>query len=423
MSRPTSVLGSSAVIVFLAVAIPFCLAQQEKVIYTFGTSGFQDGQFPQTGLVRDSAGNLYGTTLGGGSNGGAGTVFRLSKRANGQFADTILHSFDELGGDGFQPEAGVTLDSAGNIYGTTAYGGAYGGASGFGVAFELLANPGGGWREKILHSFGHGTDGLVPRGGPLVIDASGNLFGVTNAGGLYGQGIVFELSLKADGAWAEKIIYNFGNGTDLSQPGGLTFDSSGNLYGAASFGGSSGGGGIYKLTPMGISWSEQILYNFANNGVDGYDPNYGLVFDPSGNLYGTTAYGGSGNPSNCEPKQYLGCGIVFEMTPSVSGAWTETILYNFTGKPDANYPQSGPVFDAFGNLYGTSLVGGFGNQGSVYELSPQTDGTWTEAIVQNFGTDGTQPYGTLLFDPSGNIYGTLSNGAAFVSGAVFEITP
>lgn len=423
MSRPTSVLGSSAVIVFLAVAIPFCLAQQEKVIYTFGTSGFQDGQFPQTGLVRDSAGNLYGTTLGGGSNGGAGTVFRLSKRANGQFADTILHSFDELGGDGFQPEAGVTLDSAGNIYGTTAYGGAYGGASGFGVAFELLANPGGGWREKILHSFGHGTDGLVPRGGPLVIDASGNLFGVTNAGGLYGQGIVFELSLKADGAWAEKIIYNFGNGTDLSQPGGLTFDSSGNLYGAASFGGSSGGGGIYKLTPMGISWSEQILYNFANNGVDGYDPNYGLVFDPSGNLYGTTAYGGSGNPSNCEPKQYLGCGIVFEMTPSVSGAWTETILYNFTGKPDANYPLSGPAFDAFGNLYGTSLAGGLGNQGSVYELSPQTDGTWTEAIVQNFGTDGTQPYGTLLFDPSGNIYGTLSNGAAFVSGAVFEITP
>jgi uncharacterized repeat protein (TIGR03803 family) len=422
MSRPTSVPVSAAVIVFLAIAIPFCFAQQEKVIYSFGAAGFQDGQFPQSGLVRDSAGNLYGTTSSGGSHyGTGGTVFRLSKRANGQFAETILHNFDELGGDGYRPLAAVTLDSAGNIYGTTAYGGAYG----WGIAYELSPNPGGGWREKLLHSFGHGSDGVIPFDGDgLVFDVSGNLFGVTDAGGLYGLGTVFELSLNANGAWAERIIYNFGNGTDLSVPSGLTLGSSGNLYGSATGGGSLGGGGIYKLTNTGGGWSEEILYNFANNGVDGYVPNYGLVFDSSGNLYGTTAYGGTGNPDNCGSQQGLGCGIVFELTPAVSGAWTETILHNFTGRPsDASYPLSGPAFDAFGNLYGTSWAGGFGNQGTAYELSPQSGGTWTETIVHNFGKNGTQPYGNLLFDPSGNIYGTLSNGGAFVSGAVFEITP
>jgi uncharacterized repeat protein (TIGR03803 family) len=406
---------------FPGARIPFCFAQQEKVIYAFGTAGFQDGQFPDAALVRDSAGNLYGTTSSGGSHyGTGGTVFRLSKRANGQFAETILHNFDELGGDGWRPATAVTLDSAGNIYGTTAYGGAYT----WGAAYELSPNPGGGYRYKLLHSFGSGTDGVIPYyGDALVFDASGNLFGATNTGGLYGQGTVFELSQSANGAWSERIIHNFGNGTDFLQPSGLTFDSSGNLYGAGAFGGGSGNGGIYELVKTTTGWSEKILYNFVNNGVDGYYPNYGLVFDSSGNLYGTTAYGGSGNPSNCEPQQNLGCGIVFELTPTLSGPWTETILHNFTGQPDANYPQSGPVFDAFGNLYGTSLEGGGANEGTVYKLSPQSGGTWTESIVYNFGSDGTYPYDTLLFDPSGNIYGTAEDGGAFVSGVAFEIIP
>lgn len=270
----------------------------EKALHLFNYNG-KDGVIPWSGLVFDAAGNLYGTTSLGGS-GNEGTVFRLSPNANGSWSEQILHSFANNGQDGGLPRSSLIIDSSGNIYGTTTSGGAYGD----GTAFELLPKSGGGYVERILHSFGNGTDGKVPSG-PLIFGPSGALYGTTAEGSNNNCGTVFELKFGG-GSWKEKVLYGFKGHTDgCNAVGGVVADSSGNLYGNTEESGAYAAGTVFELSPSaaGAPWTEQILHSFGN-GTDGENPSSGLIFGLNGNVYGTTNSGG----------QYFG-GTVFEITP------------------------------------------------------------------------------------------------------------
>jgi uncharacterized repeat protein (TIGR03803 family) len=268
----------------------------ETVLHSF-SNNLIDGLNPSPGsLIFDAAGNLYGTTNNGGSYAiEGGIVFELSPSLSGIWTETILHTFGN-GSDGRYPNAGVIFDAAGNLYGTTVMGGTayyYGG-----TVFELSPGASGVWAETILRSFGNsGTDPYSPFGG-VIFDFDGSLYGTT-AGGGYGWGTVFELSPSASGNWKLKMLHGFGKGTDGSEPNaGVIFDDAGNLYGTTLYGGSYGGnesGGIvFELSPTaGSAWTEKVLHNFGN-GKDGDIPNFGsLIFDAAGNLYGATKSGGA----------------------------------------------------------------------------------------------------------------------------------
>jgi uncharacterized repeat protein (TIGR03803 family) len=405
----TLVLAVFASVLFLAAGI--AAAQQETVLYSFNPSGVaKDGGNPQAALIFDAAGNLYGTTYQGGAY-RRGTVFELTPTAGGGWEETILHSFGG-GEDGFRPQAGLVLDGAGNLFGTTSEGGAH--ASG--TVFELTSAVGGGWTERILNSFGSSsTEGINPVS-VLVFDSAGNLYGTTLYGGAYDRGTAFEL--KPDGAnWKETILHDFGSGSDgVSPSAGLVFDAAGNLYGTTEIGGTFSFGTIFALTPRaGGSWTEKIVHNFSASSTDGGSPiGASLIFDTKGNLYGTTNGGGADSK-----------GTVFQLSPSGSGNWNESILYSFDGQ-NGEAPRAGVILDAAGNLYGTTWVGGAYNRGVAFELIPTEAGQWSETILHSFGANGTDasfPQASLIFDPMANLYGAANGGGAFDNGAVFEITP
>jgi uncharacterized repeat protein (TIGR03803 family) len=385
--------------------------QTEIALHTFSGS---DGIFPQAGLVFDKAGNLYGTTFEGGLY-RAGTVFALTPQSGGGWTETVLHNFSYLQGSANGPNAPLILDAGGNVYGTTTFGGAYD----QGIVFELSPLAGGGWTYKRLHSFGNGTDGQRPQGG-LVLDGAGNLYGTTVAGGAHGDGTVFKLAPAPGGVWSEKILHHFNriSPAGWAPYGGLVFDSSGDLYGTTYNGGAYatsgvGGGTVFKLTPAGNgTWTYATVHQFGRVKKGAQRPAAGLTFDAAGNLYGTTVSGGTGACGGA------GCGTVFELTPTASGGWIEKILHSFNDTPDGSFPLAPVILDAAGNVYGTTLNGGPFGAGSVFELTPLAGGGWQEKIVQNV----TQPYGGLIFDESGNLYGTTNKGGNGY-GTVFEITP
>ena len=329
----------------------------ERVLYSF-LNNSRDGAFPTGTLVMDSSGNLFGTTYAGGFR-GYGTVFEISPKPGGGWKENILHSFKTDGNDGLVPFAGLAMDSAGNLYGTTVVGG----PSNMGTVFELSPSSSGTWTEKILFSF-NGSNGYQPWVTP-VFDSLGNLYGTTEQGGAFGYGTVFELSL-ASGIWSETVLHNFNNdGTDpISPQTGLMIDSQGNLYGTAPDGAAFGGGAVFELTHGNGGWTYSIVYAFNfNNNHDGINPQSTLIVDPAGNLYGTTNLGGTGT---CTPS---GCGTVFMLTLS-AGAWTETILHNFSGTPDGQLPVTPLIRDASGNLYGTAIAGGVFGHGLAFEIKP-----------------------------------------------------
>jgi uncharacterized repeat protein (TIGR03803 family) len=387
--------------------------QTESVLHTFDGTDGADGIFPRAGLVFDKAGNLYGTTFVGGLY-RAGTVFELTPQAGGGWTETVLHNFSYLEGSANGPTAPLILDLGGNVYGTTTGGGAYG----QGVIFELSPQAGGGWTYKRLHAFGNGKDGQLPQGG-LVLDGAGNLYGTTAAGGAYGGGTVFKLAPAMGGVWTEKILHHFNRTYKVgwAQYGGLIFDSSGDLYGTTYNGGAYaisgvGGGTVFKLTPaVSGAWTYATIHEFGKGKKGAQRPAAGLTFDVAGNLYGTTVSGGTGACSG-------GCGTAFELTPTTSGGWIEKILHSFDNTPDGDAPLAPVILDAAGNVYGTTLNGGPFGLGSVFELKPLAGGGWQETILQNV----TQPHGGLIFDGSGNLYGTTNNGGNGY-GTVFEITP
>ena len=423
---------------FLAVPTTAHGADEERILYSFcPVDGCADGLLPLGYLIFDSSGNLYGVTGAGGVN-GWGSVFRLTPGADGKWKEKVLHSFNEEDGSG--PVAGLIVDGAGNFYGTTSEGGAfyncgYDPVYGCGAVFELTHGSDGRWKEKVIHNFnGQNNDGFYPAGS-LVSDAAGNLYGTTSSGGANsscsqvnssGCGTVFRLTHDAKGQWKESVIYSFKGRKGWEPLGNLILDKKGNLFGTTSHGGGYSRncyscGTVFQLSPSGHGvWSERLLHHF--NGKDGAQPYGGLIFDAAGNLYGTTTGGGP----------YGGGGTVFELMPTGSGRWSEKVLHYFGKGKDGSVPRANLIFDAAGNLYGTTSGGGAhglncANEpcGTVFQLTIGGDGQWKETLLHSFSgpPDGDTPIGTLVLDGEGNLYGTSFYGGVYDAGTVFEITP
>jgi uncharacterized repeat protein (TIGR03803 family) len=400
-------------------------ATKYKVLHGFNG---KDGKNPEAPVIFDSSGNLYGTTFQGGGCGGSvcGTVFELTPNTDGTWTETVLYHFTG-GSDGAGPVAGLIFDTAGNLFGTTSAGGCNGNSCG--TVFELTPNKDGTWAERVLHAFcstANCSDGNSPRAG-LVLDQAGNLYGMTPFGGSFGNGVVFKLTPHSDGSWTETVLHNFTGGSDGAGPvAGLTLDGSGNLYGTTSGGGNlsfCNGGGcgvVFKLTANGDgSWKEKVIHKFT--GIkDGIAPQSDLIFDAAGNIYGTTGLGGN---STCESSS--GCGLVFKLTPNSDGSWKEKVLHRFVTKSGA-YPQGALALDGAGNLYGTTQVAA-GAKGVVFKLTPTTKGGWTDTVLLRFSssTVGAYPYAGVILDTSSNLYGTTvgCGNPKVCQGLVFEITP
>ncbi len=399
----------------LAVSAEKASGQTYQVLYSF--TGGVDGSGPFGGVTMDSAGNLYGTTYSYGAH-GFGTVFKLSRK-NGSWLFAPLYSFQNIP-DGANPAARVIFGPNGTLYGTTYLGGAGCRGIGCGTVFNLRPPATTcravfcAWSESVLYRFNDVPDGASPFS-EVVFDQSGNLYGTTYGGGFNGQGAVYKLT-SFGGQWGEGVIYRFQNGTDGASPqSGLIFDAAGNLYGTSSAGGANYGA-VYELTPTQFGWSEQTLHGFQDYSL-GASPIGGLVFDRSGNLYGTTMYGGA---------QFSG--TVYELMPAL-GSWTFHLLYSFAGSGSEG-PLASLILDSAGNLYGTTYADGAYGQGAVFKLT-HSGGGWTHTSLHDFtgGSDGAGPLGQLIFDANGNLYGTTGLGGISGScspagcGVVFEITP
>ena len=369
-----------------------CAAGTESVLHSFSFGGgATDGVDPQASLIIDSAGNLYGTTEGGGTY-VEGTVFKIDAAGT----ESILYSFGSNVNDGTAPMAGLIMDSAGNLYGTTFSGGAN---SYYGTVFKISATG----TETILHSFGVITsgDGGTPKAG-VIMDSAGNLYGTTwTGGGPNNDGAVFEISA----AGTESVLYSFPYGTNgnANPAASLIMDQAGNLYGTTIWGGANNMGTVFEISASG---SESTLYSFGSSSTDASDPEAPLIMDSDGNFYGTTDGGGAYNG-----------GTVFK----ISAGGTESVLYSFgSSVGDGVNPLAGLLMDGSGNLYGTTYAGGANGDGAVFKISP--DGT--ESVLYSFGssaTDGMQPAAGLIIDRAGNLYGTTETGGATNQGTVFEI--
>ena len=381
----------------------------EKAILRFNkTNGLQ----PQNGLIADSQGNLYGVTTSGGISScipqGCGVVFKLSPGLNNTWTEKMLYQFKGGTADTDIPTTDLIFDAKGNLFGAT-----WQDLSGhLGAVYELSPGIGGTWTEKTIYRF---TSSGYDPGTHLTFDSQGNLYGTL--GQVFGAsgGGVFQLSPQSDGAWKESILHTFsGNGDGQYALGGVVLDSKGNLYGVAQEGGAFSRGIVYELSPNGSGgWVETILYSFMEQ-VDGAYPIAPLTIDAKGNLYGTTLSGGANNFP-----------VVFELSQS-GGKWSETVLYTFD---KYGYSPSNVVFDAKGNLYGTTVNGGAGCNnpgcGIVFTLTRQSTPPWKETVLHNFESnlDGSEPLAGVLLN-NGHLYGTTEyGGGRYGYGTVFEIQP
>ncbi len=424
-TRRAAVAGLTVAIIFV-LAVGAAQGQTYQVIHNF--AGGLDGSEPTSGVTSDAAGNLYGTTFEGDAL--TGTVYRLTHKAS-SWVLMPLYLFPYEGSGGSIPYARVIFGKDGSLYGTVAFGGNLQGCSGgCGAVFNMKPTPNPPitpltpWIETPLYRFAGGNDGANPFGADIIFDQAGSIYGTTYNGGggscAGGCGTVYELT-PSNGRWTERVLYSFMQSGDAQHPwGGVIFDQSGNLYGTTVYGGAHGYGAIYELTPSGSSWSETVVYNFTG-GTDGANPYAGLIFDQSGNLYGATSAGGSGNG-----------GTAFELTSS-QGGWAFNLLYSFTGA--SGQFSAGPIanlaFDSAGNLYGTTHGDGAYNFGSAFKLTLGSGG-WAYTSLHDFtgGTDGGYPRSSILFDKNGNMYGTAAGGGTGdpskcdgACGVIFEITP
>jgi len=399
------------------LVLPHAQAQTFTVLHTFHG---KNGNGPSGALLRDKAGNLYGTTEAGGTgecgNYGCGTVFKLDKHGK----QVWLHSFDVT--DGEEPFEGLVRDGAGNLYGTTAFGGRMTCVSGCGVVFKLDDSG----HETVMYKFRKPPDGYSPNSS-LVRDHLGNLYGITQGGGKYSLGTIFRVNKNGK----EKVLHDFTGGADGCVPAaGLIMDAAGNLYGVGAVGGGlglcdQGYGVVFKVDTAGTL---TVLHTFTFG--DGAYPGSVLLLDEAGNLYGTTEGGGSGECG------FDGCGTVFKLSPQPDGTWSGGAVYYFcslSGCADGERPVNGPlIMDSGGNLYGTTIFGGTsqacnGSCGVVYELA--SDGT--ESVLHDFqgGADGGIPLAGLTIDHAGNLYGVAAKGGdrncdhPWGCGIVFKIAP
>ncbi len=413
--------------IFAIVLLANDAQAKETMLYSF--QGAPDGSQPWSALIADQHGNLFGTTNLGGTgscNGGCGTQVELSPQGK-SWSESVLYSF-RGGTDGAYPNAAVVMDARGNLYGVTEQGGT-GDCSdqnftGCGTVFELTPQKNGDWSESVLHSFQgvpngrQKSDASWPNA--LILAPQGQLIGSAYNGGScpppYDScaGAVFELT-KHHGTWQEKIIYNSDEATN--GPSGVLLDDKGNLYSVASFGGPENLGEIFMLTPPSGKgeWAATDLYDFQNQN-DGALPVAGLALDAAGDLFGAS----SGTDSVA--------GNVFELTPAGNGSWTESVVISFASVGNGYYPSQGPIPDSKGNLFGETEIGGKTDNGIVYEASPKNGG-WTEKVLHGFsgGSDGSEPLGGVLMGKDGTLYGTTAAGGTDSCfngcGAVFRITP
>ena len=372
------------------------------VLYQFQGAP-NDGAFPYdlgAGLARDASGNLFGTTNSGGGWGQNGTVFELSGTT-----ETVLYSFSPYYGSSVN--GNVVLDSLGNIYGTATGGGE---CCGNGTIWELSSGI-----PSLLWEF-DGGDGWGPTAGP-VWDSKGNLYGTTPFGGEYGAGVVWEYT-----SGASNVLYNFTGGSDGAKPyAGLAMDGEGNLYGTTYEGG-NGNGVVFELSNSGGVWTETVLYSFPLSGEDGALPQASLTLagKPLGSIiYGVTSADGAPGAA----------GTVFKMTKSKKG-YKLTTIHSFSGGPNDGEIPVGTLLLYKGKLYGTTWAGGTYGYGTVFELALES-GAWTETILYNFtdGADGAAPAAGLIADSKGNLYGATTAGGYFNSnngcgagcGVIFEI--
>jgi len=383
-----------------------------------------DGTSPTAPLAIGSDGVLYGATDVGGSL-NVGMVFSLTPPAapGGAWTEAVLYSFLGYPSDGADDSGGVAIGHGGILYGTTYLGGSLGG----GIVFSLTppATPGGPWTETILHNFFGGVGGSEPQGG-VVIGSGGVLYGVTQFAGASGAGTVFALRPpeSSGGAWTLRTLYSFAGGSDAFEPStGVAIGAGGVLYGTTQYGGTSGNGTVFSLTPptQGTPWTETVLYSFA--GTDGANPSGAIAIGSGGVLYGTTASGGtSGN------------GTVFSLTPPAApgSPWTETVLYAFMGgQIDGGTPKGGVAIGPGGKLYGTAY-GPYNlavpNGGTVFVLEPPASpgGSWTERVLHRFtssegASDGKSPVG-IVIGGAGVLYGVNAVGGTSDNGTIFSLT-
>jgi uncharacterized repeat protein (TIGR03803 family) len=393
--------GSGASSNVMSVSVS-CVPGTLTILYSFG-SATNDGMYPAAGLIKDSAGNFYGTTYAGGTV-GVGTVFKIS--SNG--TESVLHSFAGPPTDGGNPQASLVMDSTGNLYGTTSAGG----PNNFGTVFKISTDG----SESLLHAFAAGpTDGAYPGAG-LIMDNIGNLYGTTSQGGQPGiTGVAFGTVFKISADGTESIVHSFGGASqfDGGTPyAGLIMDVTGNFYGTTRDGTLDADtfGAVFKISADG---TESIVHAFT--GLDGGEPVAGLTMDNGGNLYGTTTSGGDASVINS--------GEVFK----INSAGTLSVLHYFLGAitsgiADGGYPRAGLIMDNGGNLYGTTSSGGATdvNVGTVFKISA----TGAISFLHSFTgapSDGNNPIADLILDSTGNLYGTTSIGGANDQGTVFKI--
>jgi len=405
-----------AMLLLALIATPAMQAQTFSVIHVF--SGGGDGYQPYAGLTIDQAGNLYGTT----TEYVGGTAFKM-RQVNGNWVLYPLSSIDLI------PYSRVVFGPGGALYGTSLEGGTsefceFGCGSVYALTpqqtvCKTFSCP---WVQTYLHSFTDGDDGGNPNFVDPVFDAEGNLYGTAAIGGTAGIGVVYEMTHSANGSWNETVLHNF-TGPDGAYPySGLIFDHAGNLYGTTGYGGANDMGTVFELSPNGPGWTLTTLYDFQGT-TDGSSPSATLMFDPAGNLYGATVTGGVN-----------GGGTVFKLAPS-GGSWNFSLLYSLTGQiTDKSYPgvYNALVMDAAGNLYGAAYHDGGNGNGAIFKLTPAS-GTWTYTSLHDFtgGADGADPLGGVIFDTHGNLFGTtvlggMTGGENCYSqgcGVVWEITP
>jgi uncharacterized repeat protein (TIGR03803 family) len=423
----------------LISGLPVQASPTFKTLYEFcSQAGCTDGINPEAGLVRDSGGNLYGTTIGGG--GGFGTVFELVHGTT--FKQLYRFCSQEACTDGVSPRGALIVDTAGNLYGTASGGG----ANGAGVAFELAKN-GSSWTLHVLHDFcSEGgsacSDGSQPSGtdvgasGSLayagetagqLYDGSSPLYGTTESGGANNSGVVFALTLAA-GTWTESVAYSFcakAACADGASAGNLVAKSDALLYGTTAL----GDGSVFQLkfNAKKKRWKLVTLYGFCKmSGCADGDVPSGLTMGGSGTLFGTT-FGGGFSSTFCFFSS--GCGTVFSLLPHGKHS-RQSVLYNFCSIslcPDGAQPEPGLAIDSSGALYGATNTGGsdlcFDGCGTTFKLQ----GT-TETVLHTFCTDencteGTSPGAGVILDTAGNVFGTTDFGGATGGGTVYEITP
>ena len=421
MTGKRSALGIYAVVAFAAIS---CLAASpitwnESLLVTLGG---KNGAVPESRPVYTASGEILGTAAIGGNTAspclnpnGCGVVFKLSRAdSNGNRDYRVIYTFNGGANDGQGPLGNLVLDSAGNLYGVTEFGGSLTGEYGGGTVYKLSPSASGEWSETVLHSFVGSGDGFQPLSG-LTADQAGNLYGTTSVGGANGEGTVYELSPNENGSWSETLLYSFGardSSTGSVPAGEVTLDAAGNIYGTASSGGSLGYGVVFELSPNSGSWAETVLYSFTGNRDQGY-PATQLWLDAGGNIYGTSGPVRNGN------------GAVYELTPTSGGSWTETTLHKFEMCPtcsDGLVPSSGLTPDERGNLYGTTLFSNTGG-GTIYRFVPNAGGGWNYHQIYNFnGNPQSEPDGGVTFGNRHVAYGVMIDDTVPSSGGVYQIT-